>query len=113
MADEAPKNDIKLSPRDAARILAMLARGDRRHDVAAWFGVNQGRIAEVEDGAFGNAKETDLKTLPPKGSPGLKAKRLMASLDEVHDLLTTKGEDGIHEALAEIEAARLKYRKPE
>ncbi len=113
MAGTPPNNDIRLSGREAAKILSMLARGDRKHDVAAWFGVNQGRIAEVEDGAFGNAKETDLKSLPPSGPPGIKARRLFASLEEVHDLLTTKGEEGIHEALAELEAARLKYKKPE
>jgi hypothetical protein len=28
----------------------MLARGDRHHDIAAWFGVNQARIAEVKGG---------------------------------------------------------------
>lgn len=111
MAEKPSANDI--SSRDAARILAMLARGDRPHDVAAWFGVNQGRIAEIEDGEFGLARETDSKTLPPKGSPGLKARRLMASLEEVQDLLLTKGEDGIRDALAEIDAAKMKYRKAE
>ena len=28
----------------------MLARGDRQHDIAAWFGVNGGRIAELASG---------------------------------------------------------------
>jgi hypothetical protein len=28
----------------------MVTRGDRHHDIAAWFGVNQGRIAEVNSG---------------------------------------------------------------
>ena len=113
MADRMPNGDIRLSSKDAARILAMVARGDRPHDIAAWFGVNQGRIAEVEDGEFGIAKETDATNLPPRGSPGIKARRLMASLEEVHDLLSTKGADGIHEALAEIDAAKQKYRKPD
>jgi hypothetical protein len=111
MSDKGNRGDI--SSRDAARILSMLARGDRPHDVAAWFGVNQGRIAEIEDGEFGLAKEIDLKTLPPRGSPGQKARRLMASLEEIEDLLRTKGEDGIRDALAEIEAAKMKYRKAE
>jgi hypothetical protein len=28
----------------------MILRGDRKHDIAAFFGVNPGRIAEVESG---------------------------------------------------------------
>ena len=31
---------------DAAVVKGMLLRGDRRHDIAAWFGVS-GRIAEI------------------------------------------------------------------
>jgi hypothetical protein len=31
----------------------MAARGDKDHDVAAWFGENQGRIAEVKGGSHG------------------------------------------------------------
>ena len=34
-----------LTKADAAVVLAMQARGDRDHDIAAWFGVNQGRVA--------------------------------------------------------------------
>ncbi len=30
--------------------MGMISRGDRNHDIAVWFGVNQGRIAEVKDG---------------------------------------------------------------
>ena len=113
MVYKMANGDIRLSSKDAAKILGMVARGDRKHDIAAWFGVNQGRIAEVEDGEFGIAKETDTKSLPPRGSPGIKAHRLLASLEEVHDLLSTKGADGIREALAEIDDAKQRFRKPE
>ena len=38
----------QLSERDASIIKAMLRRGDKQQDIAAWFGVNIGRIAEIE-----------------------------------------------------------------
>jgi hypothetical protein len=53
--------------------MGMLARGDRDHDIAAWFGVNQGRIAEVKDGSkFGIVAAAKSDQLPPKGAPGVK-----------------------------------------
>ena len=36
-----------LTNKDASIILGMVDRGDREHDIAVWFGVNQARIAEV------------------------------------------------------------------
>ena len=41
---------FKLKATDAPTILAMFARGDREHDIAAWYGVNQGRVADVKGG---------------------------------------------------------------
>ncbi len=57
-------------------ILGMDARGDRDHDIAAWFGVNQGRIAEAKEGKFGHAQAAHESQLPPKGPPGIKGRRL-------------------------------------
>jgi len=45
---------ISLSKGDARIVLGKEDRGDRNHDIAAWFGVNQGRVAEVKSGDFGN-----------------------------------------------------------
>jgi hypothetical protein len=39
----------RLKASDAPIIMGMIARSDRDRDIAAWFGVNQGRIAEVKD----------------------------------------------------------------
>lgn len=47
MGQRAHSSGIQLSERDAAIVKGMLARGDRQHDIAAWFGVNGGRIAEI------------------------------------------------------------------
>jgi hypothetical protein len=53
---------------DAPIIMGMIERGDRDHDIAAWFGVNQGRIAEVKDGSkFGFIAAAPAQELPPKG----------------------------------------------
>jgi hypothetical protein len=45
----------------------MLSRGDRQHDVASYFGVNGGRIAEIANGtnAYPNAQPTPEADLPP------------------------------------------------
>jgi hypothetical protein len=60
----------------------MQARGDRDHDIAAWFGVNQGRVAEAKDGKFGTLEAASKNELPPRGPPGIKGRRLRASIDQ-------------------------------
>lgn len=56
-----------LKSTDAPVIMGMVARGDRDHDIAAWFGVNQGRIAEVKDGTkFGSVAAAHGTGLPPR-----------------------------------------------
>ena len=53
--------------------MGMIARGDRDHDIATWFGVNQGRIPDVKDGSkFGTVAAAPANELPPKGPPGIK-----------------------------------------
>src|SRR5947209_6399358 len=47
MARRARPSGRRLTETDAAVVKGMAERGDRHHDIAAWFGVNQGRIAEV------------------------------------------------------------------
>jgi hypothetical protein len=67
---------LALTNRDASIILGMVARGDKRHDIAAWYGENQARIAEVEQGQYGNLTAAPANELPPKGAPGPKGRRL-------------------------------------
>jgi hypothetical protein len=46
----------------------MLARGDRQHDIAAWFGVNGGRIADISTGKkFPKILTAPFDKLPPPG----------------------------------------------
>jgi hypothetical protein len=57
-----------MTERDAAIAKAMLARGDRQHDIAAWFGVNGGRIGEIASGkTFVHVAPEPRSNLPPRG----------------------------------------------
>jgi hypothetical protein len=77
----------------------MVARGDKDHDIAAWFGVNQGRIAEVKAGEYGvEAQKTDL---PPRGSPGPKGQRVRAAIDRAIEKLDAGDLDGAKGTLKE------------
>ena len=68
MPYRANPSGIHLSETDAATVKAMLARGDRQHDIAAWFGVNSGRIAEIASGQkFREVVPRDGSNLPPPG----------------------------------------------
>ena len=68
-----------------AIVKGMLARGDRQHDIAAWFGVNGGRIAEI---ATGKSHKSVLAAaedrLPPPGPylAGREAQAAMFALEE-------------------------------
>lgn len=58
----------RLNRREIAIVKGMIARGDRQHDIAAYFGVNGGRIAEINTGQTGEAVgAAPLDLLPPAG----------------------------------------------
>ena len=68
MGHKAPPSGIRLDEGDAAVVKAMLARGDRQHDIAAWFGVNGGRIGEIANlRAFATVIPEHGANLPPRG----------------------------------------------
>ena len=68
MGHRANPSGIRLTERDAAIVKAMLARGDRQHDIAAWFGVNGGRVGEIATGQkFRSAAPATKANLPPLG----------------------------------------------
>ncbi|MDJ0627611.1 MAG: hypothetical protein QNJ44_05080 [Rhodobacter sp.] len=79
----AEPSGIRLDESDAAIVKGMLARGDRQHDIAAWFGVNGGRIAEISTGAkFADVEPADMADLPPRGPylSGRQSTELLAKL---------------------------------
>jgi hypothetical protein len=86
------RSGIILSANDASTVLGMAHRGDRDHDIAAWFGVNQGRVAEVKDGTkHAGAVAVPANQLPPRGPPGLKGRRLREAVRRALVLLNRAG----------------------
>lgn len=68
MGKRAEPSGIILTAADAAVVKGMLARGDRQHDIAAWFGVNGGRIAEIATGyRYPLVDPAEPEDLPPPG----------------------------------------------
>lgn len=87
----AAKTPVSLTAADAAIVKGMLARGDRQHDIAAWFGVNGGRIADIKTKKkFANVAPIYEK-LPPSG-PYIAIRSVQtakAAIEEtIDDLLT-------------------------
>lgn len=79
MSRRALASGITLSAADAALIKGMLSRGDRQHDIAAWFGVNGGRVAEIAVGErFAHVQASDIEALPPAGPYPRVAQALVA-----------------------------------
>ena len=66
----APPSGNRLDEEDAAIVNGMLAKGDRQHDIAAWFGVSGGRrVGEISTGAkFADVQPAEPEELPPHGT---------------------------------------------
>lgn len=85
MSKRAQPSGVILSDKDISVAKGMLLRGDRQHDIAAWFGINAGRIAEIANGSRGSwiipAHPDDL---PPAGPyPAAKfAHSAIAAIDQ-------------------------------
>jgi uncharacterized protein YjbI with pentapeptide repeats len=100
----------RLSSADVSLVKGMLDRGDRHHDIAAWFGVNQGRIAEVKAGELHpEALPASTEELPPRGSPGRIARIAMQALDEVTTAL--EAQEGVQLAKSILDRAIPKIRE--
>jgi hypothetical protein len=87
----------RVTDKDLPIILGMVARGDRNHNIAAWFGLNQGRIKGAKDGMYGTPAAAHQGKLPPKGPPGIKGRRLREASAQVLAALK-KGSSGLQEA---------------
>ena len=67
MNRRAQPSGLSISENDAAIVKGMLLRGDRQHDIAAWFGVNGGRVAEIASGKRFQWVRPASRGLPPAG----------------------------------------------
>ncbi len=96
----ARKSGFRLGPDDIPIVRGMIARNDRRHDIAAWFGVNQGRIKSAEDGDYGEVEPAAAEELPPSGPPGIKGRHLRDAVEQYQRLMAKGDEAGAKAALA-------------
>lgn len=81
----ANPSGISLTDTDAAIVKGMIVRGDRQHDIAAWFGVNGGRIGEISSGhAFANISPQS-NNLPPPG-PYLTGQQVSNAKSQLSDV---------------------------
>lgn len=105
----ANPSGYSLVTNDIPIVLGMAARGDRNHDIAAWFGVNQGRIKEAKDGRFGTVVAAPLEQLPPKGPPGIKGRRLRSSLTQVLEMLSATSGEATNKAVKILKDAAAEF----
>lgn len=87
---------MSLDKSEIAVVKGMLARGDKQHDIAAFFGVNGGRIAEIKTGHNGAgvtpAPESELPPAGPimSGRSALKALSMLQALRGLIDECITE-----------------------
>ena len=99
---------MPLSYRDTQLVKGMLERGDRQHDVAAYFGVNAGRIAEVATGEcnYPNAKATAIADLPPPG-PYLTKYALQSVIRTLNEAIAAIEMAEAEEDVSDVKAALI------
>ena len=82
---------MPLNNQEISIVKGMLRRGDRQHDIAAYFGVNGGRIGEINTGQRGSeVSAADAQDLPPPGPymagrSALRARETLIALRELVD----------------------------
>jgi hypothetical protein len=89
---------VSFSFRETQIVKGMLDRGDRQHDIASYFGVNGGRIAEISTGNcdYPTAQPCSEDKLPPSG-PYVGAKTVFEIKESLLDavaLIEAAGDGG-------------------
>ena len=115
----AARSGIRLTNADAAIVKGMIARGDRQHDIAAYFGVNGGRIGEISKGHSFAGVAAQTTGLPPAGpymtpvAMTQMRKRLTDAKSKLTSALPVGAttEAAVQAALAEIDDALKEVRK--
>ena len=102
----APTSGISLGYRETCVVKGMLARGDRQHDIASYFGVNGGRIAEIAtgDNAYPNAQPTPEPELPPPG-PYMTKFAVQGVIDALNEAIEALDLAEQENELADVKAA--------
>jgi hypothetical protein len=87
---------MPLNDGEIAIVKGMLSRGDKQHDIAAYFGINQGRITEISNGHTGpSVTASPQEGLPPPGPymAGRSALKARDTLIALRDLIQGAIED--------------------
>ena len=105
---KADPSGNRLSHRDTRFAKGMLLRGDRQHDIAAYFGVNGGRIAEVANGTneYPNAQPIPEDELPPPG-PYLTKYAMQSVVYTLNEAIAAIEMAEAEEEVADVKAALL------
>jgi len=109
---KAPASGITLGHRETRVVKGMLARGDRQHDIASYFGVNGGRIAEIANGTniYPNAQPAPEADLPPQG-PYLTKFAVQSVIDTLNEALAALDLADAETELADVKAALILARE--
>ena len=101
-----------LSHRDTCYVKGMILRGDRQHDIAAYYGVNSGRIAEVStgDNDYPNAEPMDETELPPPG-PYMTTFALRSVIDSLSEAIELIEMAEAEEQIDDVKAALMLARE--
>lgn len=106
----AKNSGKKLAEDEVAVIKGMLLRGDRQHDIAAWFGVNGGRIGEISKGRKFLDVTPQAKNLPRPG-PYLSGQVSESLMDEFRKLRSKTrsilGNDGLDSCTRTLASSML------
>jgi len=102
----APTSGITLGYRETCVVKGMLARGDRQHDIASYFGVNGGRIGEIAtgDNAYPNAQPAPEADLPPPG-PYMTKFAVQGVIDTLNEAIEALDLAEHENELADVKAA--------
>ena len=109
---KAAASGISLGYRETCVVKGMLARGDRQHDIASYFGVNGGRIAEVANGTniYPNAQPAPEDDLPPPG-PYLTKFAVQSVIETLNEAIEALELAEAEDELADVKAALVLARE--
>jgi len=109
---KAEPSGSRISFRDTEVVKATLARGDRQHDIAAYFGVNGGRIAEIAvgEGDYPSAQPAKEDRLPPPG-PYLTKYALQSVVDSLNEAIEAIELAEAEEQVEDVKAALVLARE--
>ncbi len=112
MMPRADASGHTLSYRDAQLVKGMVIRGDRHHDIAAFFGVNQGRIAEIStgDNLYPNSPAAAPYDLPPPG-PYLSRFALKSVIETLNEAIAAIDLAEAEEEVEDVKAALVLARE--